>query len=155
MSDIQEVLREMRPFARMMGEPVPQWADAIEAAMREPVAYLMEHKESPHLAKSLRFSLPEWHITWTPNPLFTFPPDAAGEIERLHEVIDRAANAWMSLEPQVAWEGDVADAMAAGVAEIERLRALLSEVADTMQVSPLRMELRGRIRAALAGKELT
>ena len=32
---IQEVLREMRSFARMMGEPVPQWADDIEAAMRE------------------------------------------------------------------------------------------------------------------------
>ena len=33
--------------------------------------------------------------------------------------------------------------------EIEKLQALLSEVADSMQVSPIRMELRGRIRAAL------
>lgn len=46
----------------------------------------------------------------------------AAEIERLRDVIDRAAKAWLSLHPGVAFEGDVGDAMAAAVAEIERLR---------------------------------
>ena len=50
------------------------------------------------------------------------------EIERLRGVIDRAANAWLTLDPQVVWEGDVGDAMKAGVKEIERLRGLLREV---------------------------
>ena len=49
------------------------------------------------------------------------------EIERLRGVIDRAANAWLTLEPPVVWEGDVGDAMKAGVKEIERLRGLLRE----------------------------
>ena len=52
---------------------------------------------------------------------------AEAEIERLRGVIDRAANAWLTLDPQVVWEGDVGDAMKAGVKEIERLRGLLRE----------------------------
>jgi hypothetical protein len=44
------------------------------------------------------------------------------EVAHLLEVISRAASHWIHLDPGVAWEGDVADAMAAALAEIERLR---------------------------------
>jgi hypothetical protein len=48
------------------------------------------------------------------------PPTA--EVARLRDVISRAASYWIHLNPGVAWEGDIADAMAAAVAEIARLR---------------------------------
>jgi hypothetical protein len=53
--------------------------------------------------------------------------DAAHELERLRDVIDRAAKAWLALEPPVVWEGDVGDAMGAAVKEIERLRGVARE----------------------------
>lgn len=46
----------------------------------------------------------------------------AAEVARLRDVIKRAASYWIHLDPGVAWEGDIADAMAAAVAEIARLR---------------------------------
>lgn len=48
--------------------------------------------------------------------------DCQAEIARLREVISRAASHWLHLDPGVAWWGDIADAMAAAVAEIARLR---------------------------------
>lgn len=48
--------------------------------------------------------------------------EQGAEITRLRSVIDRAAAHWVHLHPGVAWEGDLADAMAAAVAEIARLR---------------------------------
>ena len=56
------------------------------------------------------------------------------EITRLHKIIDRAAKAWLALEPGVAWEGDVADAMKAAVTEITRLRAEVESLKRTMDL---------------------
>lgn len=55
--------------------------------------------------------------------------DCQTEIARMREVISRAASHWIHLDPGVAWEGDIADAMAAAVAEIRRLRLTTAEVA--------------------------
>lgn len=55
------------------------------------------------------------------------------EIDRLKAVSDRAAAAWMRCEG-VPWEGDLADAIEAGVAEIARLR-------DELQSATRHMEL--------------
>jgi hypothetical protein len=43
------------------------------------------------------------------------------EIERLQDVIDRVEKAWLSIEG-ISWDGDVGDAMAQAVKEIDRLR---------------------------------
>lgn len=43
------------------------------------------------------------------------------KIEQLTEVINRGAKAWMRLD-DIPWEGDLGDAVEAGVAEIERLQ---------------------------------
>jgi hypothetical protein len=59
----------------------------------------------------------------------TLAEELIDEIERLRDVIDRAAKAWLSID-RIAWEGDVGDAMAAAVKEIERLRGLLRDVMD-------------------------
>jgi|PlaIllAssembly_1097288.scaffolds.fasta_scaffold18725_2 hypothetical protein len=47
------------------------------------------------------------------------------ENDRLRDVIDRAAKAWLSIDG-VSWEGDVGDAMEAAVKEIEYLRTVLN-----------------------------
>ena len=57
-----------------------------------------------------------------------------GDVERLRGVIDRAAKAWLSLEPGVAWEGDVGGAMKAAVAEIERLRGIVGLESDDLDL---------------------
>ena len=66
--------------------------------------------------------------------------DCQAEIARLREVISRAASHWIHLDPGVAWEGDIADAMAAAVAEIARLRITDAEreAIDTAEASLLR-----------------
>jgi len=74
---ITEVLREMREYGADGGsgynpDIVYVWADAIEAAMQTPVAH--SHR-----------LLPEGGTKKT--PLYALPPDAAGEIERLHEIM--------------------------------------------------------------------
>ena len=76
-----EVLREMRSFARMMGEPVPQWADAIEAAMREPVAEVSDTQSRKILWET--YAHAERHQPGT--KLFAFPPDAQAELLSLTE----------------------------------------------------------------------
>ena len=48
--------------------------------------------------------------------------EAVAEIERLRAVIDKGGKAWLSLNPRVAWEGDLGDAMVAACEEIKRLR---------------------------------
>ena len=50
------------------------------------------------------------------------------EIERLRGVIDKGAKAWLSLEPGIAWEGCLGDAMIAAVSEIRKLRCRLGSV---------------------------
>ena len=109
---IDDVLKQMRERAinALVDEPFPSselmlWASVIEAAMTEPVAYLMENKEYPHLAKSLHFSPPEWHITWTPRPLFAFPPSAQAEIERLNRLAALASAYIKDLEEHEGAEG--------------------------------------------------
>ena len=51
-----------------------------------------------------------------------------GENAQLLGVIDKGAKAWLSLEPGIAWEGDLGDAMIAAVSEIRRLRCRLGSV---------------------------
>lgn len=49
------------------------------------------------------------------------------ECERLNILIQATAEAWLSLEPGVAWEGAIDAAMKAGVGEIQKLRQQLAE----------------------------
>ena len=79
----KEIIREMRKFVAdrslnerttFLGGVVKEWAESIEAAMREPVA---EVRSLPGDICALDRNLP------VGTPLFALPPDAAGEIERL------------------------------------------------------------------------
>ena len=88
---IEEVLREMREYGADGGSGYNPdiayvWADAIEAAMREPVAYYWMsskwHRHEVHMAADLPCNAPH-----DKQPLFTFPPDAAREIEQLQRAI--------------------------------------------------------------------
>jgi len=47
---------------------------------------------------------------------------SAKAIARLSGVIDKGAKAWLSLDPGIAWEGDLGDAMAAAVKAIQAER---------------------------------
>jgi hypothetical protein len=85
---IQDVINEMRDYAEIRYAP-PQsatlfrWADALEAAMREPVAQIMERRMGPQYC--------EWDSSLDAGTkLYALPPDAAGEIERLRNLVDQA-----------------------------------------------------------------
>ena len=125
MTDIQEVLREMREMREINSNfrVTAEWESAIEAAMREPKAYISHTSQGDVLDWEPQFDAP------SRTKLFAFPPSAQAELVRITE--------------QLA-ERD---------AEIERLRGLLFDVLATKQISPLPMWLRGEIKAALAGKE--
>jgi len=57
--------------------------------------------------------------------------DVDAEITRLHDVIDRAAKAWLEIDHRIAWEGDLADAMQAAVKEIIHLRTEVERLQGT------------------------
>ena len=81
-----DVIREMREKAINHDTPpvgrYETWADALEAAMREPALTLTDGMVA------------EWSANFRPPPIgtkfYTFPPDAAGEIERLNGLLLRA-----------------------------------------------------------------
>jgi hypothetical protein len=85
----KKIIEEMRE--RYSKDPLGyakanEWADALEAEMREPVA------ERVLTERGL-----EWEWYWQDPPvgtkLYTFPPDAAAVIEQLREDAE-AGNAW-------------------------------------------------------------
>ena len=75
------------------------------------------------------------------------------EIARLRDVISRAASHWIHLNPGVAWEGDIADAMAAAVAEIARLRLTDAE-RDAVEVAARFMDKWGGAPNTIASDTL-
>ena len=139
---IEEALKQMREWDSVASR---EWADAIEAAMWEPVAEVVRFAESWGYEYPVLRLVVDAKMPPIGTKLFTFPPDAAGEIERLKADFEAAcedrANTYARL--------------AGAQAEIERLRGLLFDVLATKQISPLPMWLRGEIKAALAGKETT
>ena len=93
--DIQDVLREIREAEshnewnpRVPSEvllpaaKIKRWRETIEAAMREPVAEVVHENGLPY--GGIR-------MTKAFNPgtkFYTFPPDAAGEIQRLKALLE-------------------------------------------------------------------
>lgn len=55
--------------------------------------------------------------------------EAAAEIERLRQLIDKTGTEWLAIEG-VPFDGAIDGAMKAAVAEIERLREALQEIVD-------------------------
>jgi hypothetical protein len=102
MTDIQEVLREMREWDSVASR---EWADAIEAAMREPVAEVIAYEGIKIVnARSAKLALLPLGTK-----LYALPPDQSAEIERLRADLETAERA---LDAQTDFR-----------AEIERLRA--------------------------------
>jgi hypothetical protein len=118
----EEIVREMRRIVHeaqtdpgsdvtlTTASKIHDWADALEASMQKPVATF---HPSPEGNTDI---LMEWHVDRSifqgKTNLYTLPPDAAEEIERLHEMVD-------------ATEAELLDTLhrANGYAlEIERLR---------------------------------
>jgi len=89
---IEDVLNEMRGFADkgmvsvVCSDIMIEWADAIEAAMREPAAEVAEDRYStpPGENDEITALLP------VGTKLYALPLDAAGEIERLRELVESA-----------------------------------------------------------------
>jgi hypothetical protein len=90
-----EVIRQMRLRIEDECPPgiedVKNWADALEPAMQEPVAFLFGGPNGDQYCAN----------HWPPqnpgkgkiNPLYALPPDAAGEIARLHSDLETAERA--------------------------------------------------------------
>jgi hypothetical protein len=77
--DINELLREMREWADRDYPQIGAWADAIEAAMREPV--MIARESGGGVAWIMDILKPDaMHHRMR---LYALPPDAAAEIERL------------------------------------------------------------------------
>ena len=112
MTDIQEVLREMRLYAdeNNYGPDVGRWLIAIEAGIREPVAYISHTSQGDVLDWEPQFDAPS-HIK-----LYAFPPDAQAEIAVLREDKERLMDRIDGCH----------QAMRKKDAEIERLWALFS-----------------------------
>lgn len=49
-------------------------------------------------------------------------PELVAEVKRLTQLIDHTASNFLQLQPGIAWDGGIADAMKAAVGEIKRLR---------------------------------
>ena len=112
MADIQKVLREMRELIFDCDpDDIERWTDAIEAAMREPVAFQF----GPELDWIANHWPPQNPGKGRIRPLFTFPPDAA----RLKEEGD----AWG--RELVVRNRELTEAQA----EIERLQKALQQYA--------------------------
>jgi hypothetical protein len=150
----EDVIREMREIAAVLtyehSEPyvvtsgeIKDWADALEAAMREPVATIIEAEDG--------FRYCDWDSALeTGTKLFAFPPDAAGEIEMLRtENRDLAHDNASMVRALLAKDKKIARLRA----EIERLReAAKTTVAYLRDLYPSdRAEYaRKLLRAALA-----
>ena len=151
--NIQEVLREMRELIFDCDpDDIERWTNAIEAAMREPVAWRYRLNGSPVVSIYPPIRPKEWE------PLFAFPPDAAGEIKKITEAHEDAlldvrtalneakgdAEDWHDSYDSIVEEFRMRGA------EIERLKALW--YAD---VDPIETEYAEdyRSRAALTVKE--
>jgi hypothetical protein len=103
----KKIIEEMRKFVddrslngrtTFLGGVVKEWVDALEASMREPVAYMMVNADFPYLTPSLNFTIQSnWHPSWKPIPLYAFPSDAAGEIERLKADMDAGAKDYCAI----------------------------------------------------------
>jgi hypothetical protein len=80
-----DVIREIRQYAKRHSLPYDRWADALEQAMREPVA---EIEPIDRLDGSVVTYCRYDHDKLPPGTkLFAFPPDAEEEIERLTELL--------------------------------------------------------------------
>jgi len=137
MISINNIISEMRETADdLCGNTADllRWAGTLEAAMREPVAYMMANADFPHLTPSLNFTIQSnWHPSWKPIPLYALPPDAAAEIERLKGELD-VADRQMEAAHRVMDRND---------AKIERLWESLdwyAEQAKTMQKATLHVD---------------
>ncbi len=130
---IAEVLREMR--AGLL--PKKAWADAIEAAMREPVAEVVP----VIISRRERYTeiRPKGKAATVPGTkLYAFPPTARAEIERLREpvaetwqaVIDRIAPA---LEILSAHDAEMYPAEAALALDRTRIRRELAAIPHNAQ----------------------
>ena len=119
-----DVVREMRE-SDINDARIDIWAAALEAAMREPVAYLTRNQIDGGR---------------TEEPLYALPPDAAGEIERLERKLALRGDALNTRDEDVArlrnrlkwFEDSGGVAVHAEVfkrgAEIERLKATVSNL---------------------------
>ena len=134
--DIQDVLRDIRLYASRCPEPYVRWADAIEAAMREPVAEVVgfDYYFGARAYMSVRSVKGKGYEKFPPGTkLYALPPDAAGEIQP----------DWDKLE---ACQQSLREHMA----EIERLRKALFDIANRGMA--VQREEHRIARAALAGK---
>jgi hypothetical protein len=106
-----EVIAEMRTDCSRDAQ-VQRWADALEAAMREPVAEVIDTPYGP--AMTGRHML---NIEALPpgTNLYAMPPDQSAEIKRLHGMIGHLQ---LALDKEAARHRQ-------DNAEIERLRAVV------------------------------
>ena len=82
--NVQDVIREMRLYTEddNYGPDVGRWVIALEAAMREPVATIIEGEDG--------FRYCDWDSALeTGMKLYALPPDAQAEIERLQTLLTR------------------------------------------------------------------
>ena len=85
--NVQDVIREMRLYTEddNYGPDVGRWVIALEAAMREPVATIIEGEDG--------FRYCDWDSALeTGMKLYALPPDAQAEIERLQRKLMRVHN---------------------------------------------------------------
>ena len=127
MTDIQKMLREMRLYAdeNNYGPDVGRWLIAIEAAMREPVAWWVEDENGEPYGKgryAVRF-MPDNRPGRTVTPLFALPSDAQAELVRITEQLAERDAEVERLK--ALWYADV-DPMETEYAEDYRSRAALT-----------------------------
>jgi truncated hemoglobin YjbI len=138
----KKIIEEMRE--RYSKDPLGyakanEWADALESAMQEPVAEVIESNGTLGASQILR-----WENGVSPpvgGKLYTFPPDAAAEIRYLRNRLNatKAANDLFQVKMD---------------AKIERLQDALHRISLRSQTIMGNKEEYGRIaRAALAKEE--
>ena len=139
---IDEVLQSLRDNARMLAADgrdtgyLTLIADAIEAAMREPKAYISHTSQGDVLDWEPQFDAP------SRTKLFAFPPDAAAEIESANT----DAEAYAEIAGKMRDERDEAQS------EIEWLREAITEANEAMRDGSDSTAW-AILVAALAGKE--
>ena len=132
---IEEVLREMREWDSVASR---EWADAIEAAMREPKAYISHTSQGDVLDWEPQFDAP------SRTKLYALPPDAAGEIERLKAEVRGSEEEFGRLQYKLDQR----------FMEIERLKADIDQLkGDVAELTQERGQLRSEIE--LLNKLLT
>jgi hypothetical protein len=150
---VDQIIQEMRRTAYQIdlcegfvsGAQINVWADALEAAMREPFAWWVDHPGWDASRNTLggyavRFKPDTDRPGRTVAPLFAFPPDAEEEIRYLR---GRLADATKANDLfQTATD-----------AEIERLREALQQIAN--RAIPIQREEHRIARTALAKESAT